>query len=109
MSMCIIDTHTHEIGVDERMARVQILIPDEDRDRLVHQARKEGMTFSAWLRAAAHQRLAAKQRSQPFESAEDIEAFFRQCDALEGPETEPNWDEHLAVMDESKRRGVSAT
>ena len=109
MSMCIIDTHTYEKGVEEKMARVQILIPDEDRDRLVHQASKEGMTFSAWLRAAAHQRLAAKQRSRPFESAEDIEAFFRQCDALEGPETEPNWDEHLAVIDESKRRSVPAT
>ena len=38
------------------MARVQLIIPDEDRDRFVHQARKEGMTFSAWLRAAAHKR-----------------------------------------------------
>ena len=37
---------------------------------------------------------------------EDIEAFFRQCDALEGSETEPDWDEHLAVIDESRRRGV---
>ena len=91
------------------MARVQILIPDEDRDRLVHQARKEGMTFSAWLRAAAHQRLAAQQRCRPFQSAEDIDAFFRRCDALEGPETEPDWDEHLAVIDESRSRGASAT
>lgn len=88
---------------------MQILIPDEDRDRLVHQARKEGMSFSAWLRAAAHQRLAAQQRSRPFESAEDIEAFFRQCDALEGPETEPDWDEHLAVIAGSRKQGASAT
>ncbi len=91
------------------MARVQILIPDDDRDRLVHQARKEGMTLSAWLRTAAHQRLAAQQRSQPFESSNDIEAFFRQCDALEGPETEPDWGEHLAVIDESRKRGASTT
>ena len=91
------------------MARVQILIPDDDRDRLVHQARKDGMTLSAWLRAAAHQRLAAQQRSRPFESSEDVEAFFRQCDALEGPETEPDWGEHLAVIDESRRRGAPTT
>lgn len=39
--------------------------------------------------------------------AEDFEAFFRQRDALEGAETEPDWDEHLAVIDESRRRGVS--
>ena len=29
------------------MARVQILIPDEERDQFVHQARREGMTLSA--------------------------------------------------------------
>lgn len=31
------------------MARVQLVIPDEDRDRFVNQARKEALTFSAWL------------------------------------------------------------
>ena len=35
------------------MARVQLIIPDEDRDRFIRQARREGLTFSAWLRAAA--------------------------------------------------------
>ena len=39
------------------MARVQLVIPDEDRDRFVHQARREGMTLSAWLRTAARERL----------------------------------------------------
>ena len=32
------------------MARVQLVIPDEDRDRFVHQAQRTGMTLSAWLR-----------------------------------------------------------
>ena len=44
------------------MARVQLVIPDEDRDRFVHQARREGMTLSAWLRAAARQRFEQQQR-----------------------------------------------
>lgn len=90
------------------MARVQLLIPDEDRDRFVHQARIEGMSLSAWLRAAAHQRLAEKQRSVPFESAEDLQRFFRKCDTLEGPKVEPDWEEHLEVINES-RRGSSGT
>lgn len=30
------------------MARVQLIIPDEDHDRFVHQAHLEDMTFSAW-------------------------------------------------------------
>jgi hypothetical protein len=55
------------------MARVQLIIPDEDRDRFVHQARREGMTLSAWLRSAARQRLEEQQRSDPFKSSEDLD------------------------------------
>ena len=43
----------------EEMARVQVIIPDEDKDRFVRQAQREGLTFSAWLRAAAQERLKA--------------------------------------------------
>ena len=34
------------------MARVQLVMPDEDRDRFVHQAKREGMSLSAWLRSS---------------------------------------------------------
>ena len=91
------------------MARVQLVIPDEDRDRFLHQARREGMTLSAWLRTAARERLGQQQQSRPFKSPADVEAFFRGCDALEGPPLEPDWDEHLTVIDESRRRGKSST
>ena len=85
-----------------KVARVQLVIPDEDRDRFVRQAWSEGMTLSEWLRAAAHQRLEEQQRSRPLESPADLEEFFRACDALEGPEREPDWQEHLAVIDKSR-------
>ncbi len=91
------------------MARVQLVIPDEDRDRFVHQARSEGMTLSAWLRTAARQRLEEQQRSHPFASPEDLAGFFRACDSLEGPGREPDWEQHLAVIDESRRRDASGT
>ena len=91
------------------MARVQILIPDEDRDRFIHQAQREGMTLSAWLRSAARERLEARQRSQPFQSPADLKAFFSGCDELEGQKSEPDWNEHLGVIAESPRRGSSST
>ena len=91
------------------MARVQLVIPDADRDRFVLQARREGMTLSAWLRAAAHTRLEERQRSKPFESSEDIREFFKTCDALEGPETEPDWEEHLRILNESRASGATGT
>lgn len=89
------------------MARVQLVIPDEDRDRFVHEARKEGLTLSAWLRAAAHAQLEDRQRSELFESPEDMEKFFMACDTMEGSEVEPEWDEHLSAITASRRRNAA--
>ena len=89
------------------MARVQLVIPDEDCDRFVHQARREGLTLSAWLRAAARARLEDRQRLELFQSPEDMEKFFMMCDTLEGPEVEPEWDEHLSAIAEPRRRNAA--
>lgn len=91
------------------MARVQLVIPDEDRDRFFHQARREGMTLSAWLRTAARERLEEQQHSNLFKSSAEIKRFFQACDALEGPAVEPEWNTHLEVINQSRRRGVSNT
>ena len=88
------------------MARVQLLIPDDDRAQFVRQARRERMTLSAWLRAAARDRLEAGQRAERFESPEDLKRFFERCAEREGPGVEPDWEEHLAVLNESKTRGL---
>ena len=88
------------------MARVQLIIPDADREQFVLQARREGMTFSAWLRAAAHERLRANRRFFGFENMEALEDFIAYCDSLPGPDREPDWEEHLTVLNESKTRGL---
>ena len=87
------------------MARVQLIIPDEDRDRFVHQARLEGMTLSAWLRAAANERLTEKERLKPFTSSEEIRDFFRAFDESSSGNREPDWEEHLKTLRESKMPG----
>ena len=91
------------------MARVQLIMPDDDKARFVNQARREGMSLSAWMREAARERFESRQSVKPFESPEDILEFFRECAALEGPDSEPDWEENLRVMNESRGRGVSAT
>lgn len=91
------------------MARVQLIIPDEELDRFVHQARREGLTLSAWLRAAGRERLKERQKVEPFESPADVRAFFAACDVLEGPESEPEWEDHLKVIAESRKSGASGT
>lgn len=88
------------------MARVQLVMSDEDRARFVHQAQREGVSFSAWLRAAACDRLEAR-RAKPFASTAELDAFFRECDAREGEGREPDWDEHLRVIAESRGRGAA--
>ena len=91
------------------MARVQLVMSDDDRERFVDQARQEGMSLSAWLRAAARERLEKRQSVEQFESPEDVEEFFKSCAALDGPEVEPDWDQHLRVMNESRGRGLAKT
>ena len=89
------------------MARVQIIIPDQDRERFGRQAKREGMTFSAWLRAAAQARV--EEKRPRFASPMELEAFFRRCDALDGPDTEPEWSEHLRVIGRSRAAGEEHT
>ena len=48
-----------------------------------------------------------RQRAEPFESTEHLREFFQACDALPGPEAEPEWEEHLSVIDESRRRSAA--
>ena len=56
-------------------------------------------------------RLEEQQRTEAFDSPADLEAFFRKCDALEGPTLEPDWHEHLDMMAASRcfRRNMSPT
>lgn len=81
------------------------MVPDVDHARFVRQAKREGMSLSAWLRSAAQDRLERAAASARIRTPEDLAAFFARCDALEGPAVEPDWEEHLAVMEQSRRRG----
>ena len=50
-----------------------------------------------------------RQRAEPFESTGHLQEFFQACDALEGAEAEPEWEEHLSVIDESRRRSAATS
>ena len=59
------------------MARVQLIIPDEDRDRFVYQARREGLTLSAWLMAAARERLEDRATLRTFRVTRGLGRVFQ--------------------------------
>ena len=89
------------------MARVQLVLPDEDRDRFVHAARREGVSLSEWLRAAARERI-ERQTYRKFANEDEVAAFFAACDRAEGQGREPDWPDHLAAIDRSRGKGASA-
>jgi len=102
----MLNTHLGVYSGGIGVARVQLIIPDEDKARFVRQARREGLSLSAWLRTAARDRLEDRQRAQRFQSREDLQRFFAECDAREGSGVEPDWEEHLQTIHESKTSGL---
>ena len=89
------------------MARVQLIIPDDDRVRFGNQARREGVSLSAWIRVAARERLDRQSKARRVTSRGEREAFFAECDTLAGPEVEPDWEQRLAVIGRSRRHGAT--
>ncbi len=87
--------------------RVQVVLGQEERERFRRQAELEGKSLSSWLREAGRERLDTR-RARRIASAADLNAFFRKCDARERGR-EPDWEEHQAVIERSRRSGQSPT
>ncbi len=91
------------------MARIELVIPDADREHFANQAQREGMTPEVWLMSVARQRVAERLPGKRFASLADMDAFFQACRTWEGPEREPDWEERLKVINESRRKGTTDT
>src|SRR5262245_30170372 len=87
------------------MERIQVLLDPHERELFRSLARQRGLSLSAWLREAALKQSALENEVPRLRSVEDLRAFFADCDAREVGR-EPDWDEHLAAIDSSKRDGV---
>ena len=64
------------------------------------------MSSRAGRHDTARERIRSQWSTEPFRSAADAEDFFAACDAREGSGVEPNWEEHLRIINESRSRGV---
>ncbi|MDP9021399.1 MAG: antitoxin [Actinomycetota bacterium] len=86
------------------MPRIQVIVDEPEREAFRTQAEAEGRSLSEWLREAGRERLA---RSQPAElrTREDLERFFTGCDERETGR-EPDWDQHLEVIAQSRGSGL---
>lgn len=84
--------------------RVQVVLDEAERELFRSCARKEGMSLSSWLRKLATERAKAV-RSPSLETAEDLMRFWEDCDRREKGR-EPEWEQHLEVMQESRLSGL---
>jgi uncharacterized protein (DUF1778 family) len=86
------------------MVRVQVLLTAEEREALRRQADREGQSLSGWIREAAIGKLDSL--DQAMASTEELRELFsaRQDEELG---REPDWEDHLAVIDRSRRDGRS--
>lgn len=85
--------------------RVHVVVAAEERAAYRAAAERAGMSLSEWLRSAARARLAQAEALE-VRSVEALDRFFTESDAREGDEPEPDWADHLAVIADSRRRGL---
>ena len=88
--------------------RIQVILRPEEKVRLQRQAELEGVSLSAWLRQVALERLAEAANKTRFSNTSELRAFSDRCSERELG-TEPDWEIHRAVMDQSRRSGASNT
>lgn len=89
------------------MPRIHLVVSEADRTRYAAAARREGLTLSAWLRAAAADRLERRAGAEPFRTDDDVWRFFADRDAETACGTEPNWEQHLDVIHASRGRAAA--
>ncbi len=88
--------------------KVQVILDERERDLFQRQAALDGMSLSGWLREAGRDRLERGREGGRLRSAEDLDAFFRECDARETGE-EPDWEEQRRVIERSRAGGQAPT
>jgi hypothetical protein len=92
----------------DSIVRVQVLIKETEREAFRQVAEQEGKSLSGWLRESALDRLEARRAAAKIASAADLRKFFKACDLREKGR-EPDWEEHLATMEQSRATGRSRT
>lgn len=87
--------------------RVQVLLEQAEKHRLERGAKHLGTSLSAFMRDASLARLAELEAKKPF-TKQELREFFKRCGKLESGR-EPDWQEHLQVIDASIGQGRSGT
>ncbi|MFV2063655.1 MAG: antitoxin [Chloroflexota bacterium] len=84
--------------------RIHVVIDEREREAFRARAAEEGISLSEWLREAARERL---ERGRPamISSVDDLDRFFAERSEAEAG-AEPDWEQHVSVMGQSRRGGL---
>ncbi|MDD5307315.1 MAG: hypothetical protein PHU25_08335 [Deltaproteobacteria bacterium] len=85
-------------------SRIQVVLQGVERERFREEAKKAGMSLSAWMAAAAREKMGEIATARAIDSAKALKRFFAECDSREQA-PEPSWDEHLRVIERSRGAG----
>jgi hypothetical protein len=90
------------------MARIHVILAEDEKARYQNQAEREGKSLGAWLREAAEDRLTAAAARDRIGSVDDLHRFFQDCDAHE-THPEPDWQDQERVIQRSRSSGLEVT
>ncbi len=91
------------------MARIQVIVTEQERETLRRVAEREGQSLSGWLRRVGLERADSVSAGEQIDSLAELDRFFRRCDRRERSLRERDWSEHLAVMERSRAEGQTGT
>lgn len=94
--------------MSNRLVRIQVLLPESEREAFRREAERQGQSLSGWLRESGVERLDESGDRRKITTPAQLRKFFAACDRRE-QEREPDWKEHLSVIDASRGRGRSGT
>ena len=81
-----------------------------EKERFRRLAERAGKSLSEWLRDVARDWADAEAAAERLDTPEELDRFFAACDAHEeGRGREPEWEEHLRVIEASVRGGASGS
>lgn len=87
-------------------ARIHLVIDEREREAFRSRATAEGLSLSEWLREAARERL-ERERPMEIKTVADLDRFFAERGAVETG-TEPEWEQHLGIIERSRGGGIEA-
>lgn len=89
--------------------RLHILLTAGEKERYREIAEAQGLNLSAWVRRAVREAAARYGEETKLRTPEDLRRFFDGIDAARDPSEgpEPDWEDHLRLVEEGKRGGLS--